>query len=178
MKKWKIEIENWRHITIESIQFMFKQSEEALNETVKTFENNSKKTNQMFTLAMSIMTICIGYISDFSSKISELKLAAYFVVIMCGCIIAVLYKNLFFDQIGVKGSHPKYLLKEKYFNKEIEDHEQFLNIILNECEKYQERIDRNKEVNKLRQKRVQTSLYIFMGLPVTIIISKILMSFI
>ncbi|GAA3652768.1 hypothetical protein [Flavivirga jejuensis] len=175
MEKWEANLNNWKHLSTDSIQLMLKQSEECLDETVKTFENVSTKTNQMLTIAISILTVTIGYFVDFDKNNIELKIIALFVVVICSTIIIVLYKNLFFDKIGVKGSPPKHIIKDKFFNEGIEPKNQYANIVLNECEKYQERIDKNNIVNDQRRKRITIAIKLFFLLPLSIIIGRLIM---
>ncbi len=174
MKKWEANLKNWKHLSTDTLQFMLKQSEECLDETVKTFENVSTKTNQMLTIAISILTVTLGYFLDYEERNLELKIIAFLVVIICLAIIIVLYKNLFFDKIGVKGSLPKHLIKDKFFNEDIEQKHQYANIVLNECEKYQEKIDKNNMINNQRRKRTTKAINLFLLLPLSLIIGKII----
>lgn len=178
MEKWKADLKNWKHLSLDTLQFMLKQSEECLDETVKTFENVSTKTNQMLTIAISILTIALGYSLDNQERNLELKIIAFLVVTLCSIIIIVLYKNLFFDKIGAKGSPPKHLIKDKFFDENIEQKNQYANMVLNECEKYQEKIDKNNIVNNQRRKRITKAIKLFLFLPFTLIIGKIVVLFI
>ena len=178
MKKWEANLKNWKNLSVDTLQFMLKQSQECLDETVKTFENASTKTNQMLTITISILTVTLGYYLDFEKRNLELKIIAFLVIIICSAIIIVLYKNLFFDKIGVKGSPPKHLIKDKFFNEDIDQKNQYANIVLNECEKYQEKIDKNNIVNNQRRKRIIKAIKLFILLPISLFISRIIILFI
>ncbi|MBQ0787464.1 MAG: hypothetical protein KBT69_08190 [Oceanihabitans sp.] len=178
MNNWKSDLKNWKKISKDTALFFLKQSEESLEETVNTFENYSNKTNQLLTISISLSTISLGYFFDYGETNLVLKIAALLLTILCFITILALHKNLFFDKIGVKGSQPKQIIKDKFFSNNLNSEEEYINIILNECDKYQDRIDLNKIVNGKRKKRIKTATKLLLFIPLTIILSKIITMFI
>jgi len=178
MEEWKASLKDWKSVSIEMANLFLSQSEKYLDETVKTFENSSRKTNQLLTISISIITFSLSYLFDFKSREIDLILIALFSLIISMFSILVLYKNLFFDQIGVKGNNPKNIIKEKFIPRGINSNEQYINLVLNVCETYQKRITRNKEVNTKRNVRIKRATYLTLLLPVSIILSKLITIFI
>jgi len=177
MQNWKIEIDEWKKVSKDMVEFFFKQSEKKLEETIKTFESSSRKTNQILSISITLVTIGLGYFVKFKEENLYLNIMAFLLAIIGTVIIFVLYKNLFFDTIGVKGSQPKEIIKEKFLTPKLSDEEQYINILLNECEKYQERINTNIEVNKKRNRRIKKVKYLFLFIPISAIFVKIIIYF-
>ncbi|WP_047788193.1 hypothetical protein [Tenacibaculum mesophilum] len=173
-KVWEFDREiEWKKIPANIIDFYFNQAEKKLEETTKTFENTSKKTHQILLISISIITISLRYLLNSKTDI-DFRIITFFTSISGACIIIMLRENLFYDKIGAKGSSPENLIKKKFIQNNLTEKEKYNNIILNECIKYQERIKNNREINSIRKKRLEKAISLFLLLPISVIVGRLI----
>lgn len=173
-KEWSFKFKEWKKIPDDVVNFYFNQAEKNLDETIKTFESNTKKSHQISVICITIITISLKYLLGSDTNI-EVRSISFFTLLTGFLIIKELRKNLFYTtKLGVRGSSPSITINESILLKDFSDKEKYINTILVECIKYQKRIDNNNILNDLRNKRLKVSLFLFFLLPVSIVFGKIL----
>lgn len=161
---WRTDIESWEKISKDTIDFYFDIAGSRLVETVKTSESITKKTHLVLIGILGLSTSLMGYIVSLKCVTDFAIVAVVAIFIFLG-LLFWLAKNLFPYKIGTIGEEPIVILKSKYIDNDFNEHEQYVNLKLQICEAYQEKITKNKITNLIRQIRVEKVIWALIILP-------------
>ena len=169
---WKTDIEKWQNISVQTAEFYVTLAEKRLDESVESSKSASDKSEKLLALNITLFTSILAYLTNTNFKITYFNLVLAFVIIFLSIQLFYLYKNNFIYKIGTKGEEPQHILK-KEFIESYEDDEQYLNLALHICETYQEKINSNNIVNGKRAKNLIIAIYLFLGLPSSLLLALV-----
>jgi len=162
---WRTDIpsEKWEDISKDSIDFIYSQSELLLKETLDTAKGIGLKADRIITILSPLTAALVIYILNNICHINEfLPLTALFSTIVLIVSIAFCYRNFQKYEIRVPGEYPKKLLLVENLIKIADEKKQYLNLVINECENFQDRIEQNDIDNAIRQKRNTVALKVLL----------------
>src|SRR5688572_6661953 len=159
---WRTDIKDWRKLSKETADFIFAQAETLLKETLDTANSITVRAERIITLQVPLVVALLAYIFNNLKDISSfLPLTALLCALVIISSIAACYNNFKKNEIDVPGEYPKNILTSRLIENKFDDKEQYLNMVINQCENLQLRIDKNDKLNILRLKRNMRSLNIF-----------------
>jgi hypothetical protein len=173
MEKWSTDIIEWNKLSESAAQLYITLAENRLDETVETAKNITDRNDKLLALNITIITAILGYLA---SKGLERILNGYLCIslsiMMLILILSLVYlvKNLFLYKIGTKGEEPRFILNTRFVD-DYPDNEQYLNLALQVCETYQNKITSNITINNRRNRRLSWAIYIMLSLPLSFLIS-------
>jgi hypothetical protein len=159
--------ENEGLVTDEELQFIFNQSEKLLIETVGSGESVLSRSIILLSILLAIATSEIGYIlTVITTEPTPSKMLATVTVLLIYTLFA-LYKlsfNLFGKQYKLIGSQPKDYLHNWYYKNKFEKL-RIKAMMIAEIRSYQDRIDINNGVNKIRWNCFEFALVLTLAIP-------------
>ena len=168
-RRWEVpEDVDQDKVSLESLKFIFEQSENFLNDSIVNSTSISAKTNFLLTLLAGLLVGIMGYIFNcLHNKITDTYFfSAFFAEIYLYAV--TIYTAFNFSPKGyyISGSEPKALFNKEIFSKEdsVDENDRFL--IKNEIESYQERISKNEKLNNKRWNHYTNGLWAIILLPV------------
>jgi hypothetical protein len=159
-EKWEPQRGNWQSIGKDAAAEMLNLAEKRLNETIATNEHFKKKAELLRSISLPVLTVAVGYIFTYattarSSDDSSLgqmllfSLAIAVILPLCGVLYFVARILVHGEELSVPGASPSTMLTQKRFvDSRYDEDEQFVDLALDVLEQYQERIDKNREINK------------------------------
>jgi hypothetical protein len=160
---WRIPIKfaEWGSISKDSIDFIYSQAELLLQETLDTAKGIGLKADRIITILSPLTAALIIYVLNNVCSIGEfLPLTALLSVAVLILSIGFSYRNFQNYKIRVGGDYPKEMLTIENLKKIPDEKQQYLNLVINQCEILQDRIDKNDIDNIRRQKRNTAALKI------------------
>ena len=142
---WETDIVKWNKISKETASFYVELAEKRLDETVETSKNISEKNDKLLTISITLITAILSYIinTNFITTTEKyFKVVLIIMLIFLSIQVYFLFKNIIQFKIGTKGEEPQFILLKKYI-KDYNKEEQFLNLSLQICETYQNKIKSN-----------------------------------
>jgi len=160
MKKiFSSEIQNWQNITLDSMQFFFQQAEKYLNNIRDNLQSLDSKATSLLTANTAFLIPLLGVCFFALQKdiwgmfLFTIIASICFIISAIFCFI-VIYPN----SIACSGSAPRYLMNPLFIKEEQKGNIQVLQIMMNECEAYQDRIDILHSRNKYKVKRIRLAV--------------------
>jgi hypothetical protein len=161
-QNWKTDIKDWRKLSKDTADFILAQAETLLKETLDTANSITVRAERIITLQVPLLVGLLVYIFNNLKDISHfLPLTAVLCATVIISSIAACYNNFKKNEIDVPGEYPKNILSSRLIENKFDEKEQYLNMVINQCENFQLRIDKNDKLNVLRMKRNMRSLNIF-----------------
>lgn len=148
-------IQNWESITLNSMQFFFQQAEKFLDNT-KSISNSldSKAMGLLTANTAFLLPLLGGGLFLIQRNIWGLLLFAG-VASLCFIISMVLcFLSFSPGDITCSGSAPRYLMDPRFINETQKGDVQVLQIMMDQCEAYQDRIDINHRRNKCKATQI------------------------
>lgn len=169
---WRTDIKDWQKISIQTAMFYFDLAEKRLDETVETSKNTTDKSDKLLTLNITLLTTILAYLSNTNIIYSYFNIVLIVMVVFLTGQLYFLFSNIFLFKIGTKGEEPQHILLNDF----IENHEgdeQYLNLTLQICETYQEKINSNNKINVKRADNLTNAIYLFLGLPISFLLALV-----
>lgn len=173
MEKWSTDIIQWNKLSESAAQLYITLAENRLDETVETAKNITDRNDKLLALNITIITAILGFLATHTlEKILNSYLCVSLLIMLLVLTLSLVYliKNLFLYKIGTKGEEPKFILKSSFVD-DYPDNEQYLNLALQVCENYQNKITSNTTVNNKRNRRLSLSIYIMLAMPLSFMLS-------
>lgn len=180
-KRWSTDIKKWTSISQETAKLYLELAEKRLDESVDTSKNITSRNNLLLMLCVTLLSGLSGYLSSVASEdlfTKLLPLSAFTAIALVVPALAILAYNALPFKVGTKGEEPKCIVRSSFIDAEYDNHEQFVNLVLQICETYQFKLDENLEVNTKRQSRLSIASYLMMSLPLSFLSSLIVVSLI
>ncbi|WP_420583033.1 hypothetical protein [Reichenbachiella sp.] len=180
MSNWKNNIENWDKVSKEVADLYLKQSELVLKEQTKTAELISLRTDRLLGISLTFATLILGYVvsKSISAWSNDVFVnSSVFAIIILGYCVTMLVKNLKPYEIRIAGETPRIISDNQFIDNDYTSEEQYVLLILNQINNYQDRIDLNKANNATRTKRNSKVLQVLTFLPISLILGLILTLF-
>ena len=155
MKKIKIHFPNWKDLSFQTANFYFSETEKKLNETVSTFMNNKDRAFGILKILLPILTVSVGFILSKENDWDKLIPAIYFFAFQSlgiACLVFVILPR----EIHTSGSIPSLLIHPQSISED--EKEQFIGIILNQCENLEPRILFNIKQNVFCSRLITLSI--------------------
>ncbi len=153
-EKWYNNIPNIHKIKEKDLQFIFAQSEKALDDSIKNFDSTTNKSINVVAVIVALLSTLIGYFSiNFSIRGTfDIILSATFIIIVYLFYPAFLIsKNILSTGYYTIGSNPETLISNSIFsNENINSKVESTTMILSEIISYNKRINTNIEINSKR----------------------------
>ena len=169
---WRTDIKDWQKISIQTAMFYVDLAEKRLEETVETSKNASDKGDKLLTLNITLLTTILVYLSNTKNTYSYFNVVLIIMVIFLTVQLYFLFSNIFMFKIGTKGEEPQHVLLNEFIEN-FEGDEQYLNLTLQICETYQEKIKSNNKINFKRAKNLTNAIYLFLGLPISFLLALV-----
>jgi len=162
---WKTDIKNWDKISDKTAALMLNQCETLLKETVETSKLISAKAEKLISILIPIFSLLLAYTFNNISKLDEfLPVCALLSLFVIGTSIFFSVKNMFQYTISVPGEYPKNIVISQFVDN-VEQNDQYIQMLLNVCENIQIRIDCNEHSNKIRLRDNEIALKTLLLLP-------------
>jgi len=160
MDKFKVDFNEWKQITPDTAHFYFSQSEKRLKETIETSKIISESARRLMAILLPLFLATVGlsvgyFPNDFVDGKGSMTWLLIVLVVLIGTCLYILIEIGMPRAILTTGSMPKNIIRKEPIIKQKESGLQYLDILLNECESYQIRIDQNIETNVLRSARLR-----------------------
>ena len=169
---WKIDPAiDVNRVSLEDVKFIFNQAEKRLDDTVKTGESIASKTMSMITVMAGVLIALSGYtISNWKGFLSatDKDLAAIIGSLYILGLFFYMLTNVLPNNYFVLGSEPDLLMVPQYFDAALPQEMTTIFIYMSEIENYNDRIDKNLEVNARRWRKYRISVVLFLLLPVVL----------
>ena len=169
---WKIDPAiDVNRVSLEDVKFIFNQAEKRLDDTVKTGESIASKTMSMITVMAGVLIALSGYtISNWKGFLSatDKDLAAIIGSLYILGLFFYMLTNVLPNNYFVLGSEPDLLMVPQYFDAALPQEMTTIFIYMSEIENYNDRIDKNLEVNAGRWRKYRISVVLFLLLPVVL----------
>lgn len=169
---WRADINNWQKITIQTATFYVDLAEKRLDETVETSKNTTDKSDKLLTINITLLTTILAYLSNTNFYDEYFNVVLVFMALFLIIQLYYLYSNIFLFKIGTKGEEPKHILIDDFIEN-FERDEQYLNLTLQICETYQEKINSNNKINVKRADNLTNAIYLFLGLPISFLLALV-----
>ena len=165
--------DRWDEINVGYLSLVFAQAEKRLAETTKTADTITTRAYALLGISVTITTLTLGYlvshsIADQSDQIFIISCAL--ILMILPAVFWKLLRCILPYQIDVSGSEPKLLFDENFIDGFPEE-EQAKNLYLNECKSYQERINHNQHVNRIRMTLFSESLKLIALTPLSFVLA-------
>jgi hypothetical protein len=152
---WSADIAKWQYIGKDAAAVVLSLSERRLTETIATAESINKRTDRLLTITVALFTVIVGYLlKDARSESVDLFLVAICLLSLLplGFSSFFIIKNFAPNNIHVPGSPPSKLLTTARFDGDLTPEEQYLDLVLDQAESYQESIEHNLRYNRKRMR--------------------------
>ena len=169
MCKWRYSGKDWKAINNNTLEFIFRQSENNLKETIVVSNQITSRAYQILSVSITLITVALGYIIKSSNNTIETDpyLIISWIALLClGTAIYFLFRVIFPRDIILLGSQPKILMSQNQIEKYDTEDVQLKFFILNECENYQHRIVFNSTINEQRIEHLKKVLILIISIPV------------
>lgn len=180
MDQWKNDIINWKKIDVEIAKFYLSTAERRLEEQIKTSESITSRTDKLLGISISLTTILAGYIFSLLTGNESWIWNYYTISSILALIVLILsllflVKNLFPFEIRIPGEDPRNIVTSLFIDSDYDSKEIYQNLVLNQLNNYQLRIDKNKEVNTKRMINNTLALRSLILLPITLIVGYLIL---
>ena len=164
--------EHWKEIHLDLLKRSVDQAEKYLQETIRTSEIITARSYQIFGLLIPSVTLVLGYCTkiDFSDTKDDIfELSGLLTLLILGFSLNYCRKAMVPYRFHMVGNKPKDSLDERF----ISNKEPLQSFLINECENYQKRIEKNAENNELRATYIKRSILILLFIPLSLFASWI-----
>ncbi len=166
--QWRIEIEDWRSISVSAAKTIFEEAKEHFDFTHEIAEKITSRAFSLLILLVPIFSLYIGlFIRIDKATTPEAILYVLVALVFVVCLMMLLY--IIFPHLYMfPGREPKELFEGNFFDLELEDQE--LAIVLNEIEACQFKIDVNSKSNSRRLQLLKWVIYVLVAALIAIAI--------
>lgn len=172
---WKIELDNWQQIGKDAADLMLSLAEKKLAASIAAIDEQNKRTETLRNITIALLSLAIGYLIKDEANSSNKE---YLVLIAQVTLFPLLASSLFiilnFFSAGVTatpGATPETTLTQERFDGRFIEKEQFLDIIFDQLESYEERIHHNELIlKKIKNYNQSAGMAIFIGIPALLLI--------
>ena len=160
-EKWKSDILNWTLISKETASLIINQSESLLKETIDTSKTITAKSEKLlsFQVPGGLATI-VYFFNNYKVGDSFLLLTSILCFIVIFVSLCFSFKTFRKHIIYVTGEYPKNIATSKYIDCHLDEHQQYINLVLSICENTQNRIDANRLLSEKRSKSNEAALIV------------------
>lgn len=175
-KKWPETITYWYKISEKTVDLVVSQSERLLKETITAAQSLQDKSDKLTGLIVPAVSALVIYLCTQKGQWYDfLNLTAGFSVIVLLVSLCFLYFNINTYIIRPEGHNPDIYLNNVFISETDTPADQYLQIALQACKEYKEKIANNINFNYDYSNRYKAALKILMiGLPVSPILAIIL----
>lgn len=179
--RWSTDINSWDKISPETANLFMSLAEKRLDESVETSKNITSRNHLLLAFCVSLLSGLIGYLATIEASnlfTTLLPLSAFVAIVMTVPAFFIVAYNAMPFKVGTTGEEPKIIVRSQFIDVDFDNHEQFINLVLQVCETYQFKLDENLKVNVKRQSRLSIASYLMMCLPLSFLSSWIVLSLI
>lgn len=154
---WKIEIEHWEEIDLDSAKFVYSQAIENLKFTSEIAEAITTRSVTILLCLVPFLSVCLGFSIALIKSDQFAALFYIFCFIALSWCVVSLVNNIFPFSFMFPGREPRDFFSGKFFD--LKSNSQVLSLYLNEIEACQVKIDFNNNQNSDRMKRFKRVLW-------------------
>lgn len=187
--KWAVKAEYENKLTLADVKFILEQAEKHLKETTAVSTLIVSRATTLITISAGLLSGLVGYsINRWQSnqQMDALLITAILSIGYLFWVIYTLYVNIKGQDYCEVGSEPKSLVADSFFDpyfdstdeitRKEKDEERTREFYLCEINSYQERIECNKRINKVRWVKFNRSLWCIIYTPLFLAITYFLIS--
>ncbi|MDX1943141.1 MAG: hypothetical protein SFU99_21435 [Saprospiraceae bacterium] len=151
---WIPEIDDLNDISIETLNFVFKQGELYLTELVKIYDNTISRAYTLLSIYISILGIMITFLATnlvsggYDKEDTPILIILSFTLIPMIYCLFIIIGIIFPNQLMVTGRPPKELIPNKLMDIPVGD--KLLYLLYNECIHLQTKVAYNELINTRR----------------------------
>jgi|RhiMetdeSRZDD1v2_1073273.scaffolds.fasta_scaffold13958_5 hypothetical protein len=175
---WKSNVTEWDKVSVESYRFIIEQAKERLNEVIEESHTITKKGMTLLLTYLTVLSSLFGYIFSEKFKIPysiitvliALILAVFALYVFTLLLALIIPKNLYY-----KGSPPREIFFKEVFE-DLTSDQGLKNLLCNEAERIQDKIERISLLNKKRGGQYKSTLQlslIFIAIAIFTIVKTI-----
>jgi hypothetical protein len=155
------EIQNWTDITLDSMRFFFQQAEKYLDNMQAIYQRLDSKAMNLLTVNTAFLVPIIG-LSLFLLQEKLWGLFSFTLVVNICFIISIILclKITFPGESTCSGDTPRLLMNPLFISGKQKGDTQVLQIMMNQCEAYQDRIDINQRRNEFKANKIRWAIYL------------------
>jgi len=160
---WKADVSEWEKISIDTYKFVIDQAKERLNEIVEESQAITKAGMSILLSYIVALSGLLGYAFSEKSKITHgdgsLICFSTCIAILSIYSFTLLFQLIYPKTIFFKGSPSKEIFYQEVFNG-LTSEESYKNVLYNEIERIQDKIDKMEASNKERSTQYRRTLKI------------------
>lgn len=160
---WESDVTDWEKISVDSYKFVLDQAKEHLNEIIEESQTITKRGMSILLSYIAALSGLLGYAFSERSKITH---GSGWIICFSICIAIIsiysftlLFQLIYPKGIFYKGSPPKQIFYNEVFT-ELTAEEGYKNILYNEIERIQDKIERMVASNAKRSTQYRRTLKI------------------
>ncbi|HMH20409.1 MAG TPA: hypothetical protein VK563_01475 [Puia sp.] len=176
---WESDVVDWEKIGVDAYKFVIEQAKERLTEVIEESHAITKSGMTVLLCHIAALSGILGYVFSEKSRITHERgltiVLAILIASLSIYVFSLLLKLIYPKNVFFKGSPPKEIFFKEVFEGWTEQ-EGLKNILLNEVERIQDKIERLEESNKKRFSRYRRTLKIslfFIIIAILIIVKTI-----
>lgn len=172
--KWSPKLDNCKKLTLEDAKFFFEQAEKYLQDITDSHKSIIEKSNILLALMLTFLSGFVGFnINKVSTEggNDDFSIALWILIGYLFFGVIYLISNIKPTQYMALGSQPNKIFVDFFFRPAVSNEERIIRLYVSEIERYQHRIDVNKEINEMKWKVYKKTIYILFGIPIVFLIS-------
>jgi hypothetical protein len=174
-RDWKIDLDNWQQIGKDAADLMLSLAEKKLAASIVAIDEQNKRTETLRNITIALLTLAIGYLIKDEASASNRE---YLVLIAQVTLGPLLFSSLFIilnffsaEVTATPGATPETTLTQERFDGRFIGSEQFLDIVFDQLESYEQRIYHNELILKrIKNYNQLAGTAIFIGIPALLLI--------
>lgn len=159
--KWEAVVNDWELIDIDSYKLFLSEADKLLKDITDDSEKITTRVYGVIGILIIIYSAIIGALIKYISDDEYRNIIPSFCIeaLILSYVFYKLYKLIRPREIFRIGTAPKEIFVSKYYDKdEYEGDDKIKRVYLHIIEQYQDKIDRNEDLNQLRIKDFNSSL--------------------
>jgi hypothetical protein len=160
---WKADVTEWDKISIETYEFVIDQAKERLSEII---EESQTITNRGMSILLSYIVALSGLLGYAFSEKSKMAHGSGWIIFfsICMAILSIysftlLFQLIYPTTVFFRGSPSKEIFYQEVFN-DLSAEDSYKNVLYNEIERIQDKIDKMEASNKKRAGQYRRTLRI------------------
>ncbi|MDN3588074.1 hypothetical protein QWY86_15430 [Pedobacter aquatilis] len=167
---WEIKFEHKKALSLEDSTFIFEQSEKFLNDISESHKSVVERTYTSLAICVTILTALIAFITERVESGKDwddsLTLCAILTTIYVFFGVVSLSRNIRSTNYMGLGSPPINLFSDRIMARNVPSDKRIIRVIVSEIERYQFRVEVNREINQKKWKVFNLGIYWLLSIPV------------
>ncbi len=176
MERWQTDIVDWTKLTEQSAQFYIHLAESRLKSTEDTANIITASNDRLLGIITMLISASFGYL--FTGDQTYLQCVSLFILLSCSVAAVFLLRNMGKYELFTIGEEPRQIFTSAFVENNIySESQQYLNIVFQMMEIMQLKIDKNRQINLIRQSRLEKAKRILVAIPLSFLLAGLYLYF-